>query len=72
MLSRSISTFAAIGALLALFWTVFSIMGLHVFGGLALEQPWPNCDNLINCAILNFHVSGVERPMGERRQAGGR
>ena len=50
-------SFAAIVVLLMLFWVVFSIVGLHVFGGIDLPPPaWPNCDTLINCLILNFHV----------------
>jgi hypothetical protein len=53
-------SFAAIVVLLALFWLVFAIVGLHVFGGLALAPPaWPNCDTLINSLILNFHVRPV-------------
>lgn len=65
VLMSSLNSFAAIVALLVLFWLVFSIVGLHVFGGLALAPPaWPNCDTLINCGILNFHVSG--EPGGAR------
>lgn len=57
VLITSINSFAAIVVLLGLFWLVFSIVGLHVFGGLDLAPPgWPNCDSLINSAILNFHV----------------
>lgn len=50
-------SFASIVVLLVLFWMVFSIMGLHVFGGLPLDTPWPNCDDLVNSLILNFNVS---------------
>jgi hypothetical protein len=51
------NSFAAIVVLLGLFWLVFSIVGLHVFGALHLGAPgWPNCDTFISCAILNFHV----------------
>lgn len=60
VLITSINSFAAIVVLLGLFWLVFSIVGLHVFGGLDLAPPgWPNCDSLINSAILNFHVRGT-------------
>lgn len=54
----SMASFASIVVLLVLFWMVFSIMGLHVFGGLALDVPWPNSDDLVNSLILNFNVSG--------------
>ncbi len=51
-------SFGSIVALVGLFWLVFSIVGVHVFGGIDLaDQPWPNCDSLVNCLILNFHVS---------------
>jgi hypothetical protein len=54
------NSFAAIVVLLGLFWLVFSIVGLHVFGALPLAPPgWPNCDTLINSAVLNFHVRGL-------------
>jgi hypothetical protein len=64
VLATSLNSFAAIVALLALFWLVFAIVGLHVFGGLALAPPaWPNCDTLVNCLILNFHVREPGREM---------
>lgn len=57
VLNDSVSTFAAILVLLALFWFVVSVLGLHILGGLPLDTPWPNCNSLLNCLILNFHVS---------------
>jgi hypothetical protein len=57
VLISSMTSFASIVILLVLFWMVFSIVGLHVFGGLTLDIPWPNCNSLINSAIINFHVS---------------
>lgn len=51
------ASFASIVILLVLFWLVFSIVGLHVFGGLKIDVPWPNCDTLINSLIINFNVS---------------
>lgn len=74
VLITSINSFAAIVVLLGLFWLVFSIVGLHVFGGLELAPPgWPNCDSLINSAILNFHVrpgtGGAGRAAGCRMLA---
>jgi hypothetical protein len=62
VLISSLNSFAAIVVLLALFWLVFSIVGLHVFGGLPLAEHgsgWPNCDSLINSGILNFHVRQI-------------
>ena len=57
VLITSLNSFAAIVVLLGLFWLVFSIVGLHVLGGIKLETPgWPNCDTLINSAVMNFHV----------------
>lgn len=50
-------SFASIVVLLVLFWMVFSIMGLHVFGSLALDVPWPNCSTLVNALIMTFNVS---------------
>lgn len=58
VLITSMESFAAIVVLLMLFWLVFAIVGLHVFGGLQLGSPaWPNCDTLIGSLLLNFHVS---------------
>jgi hypothetical protein len=57
VLMSCMGSFASIVVLLVLFWLVFSIMGLHVFGGLKLDEPWPNHDDMINSLILNFNVS---------------
>lgn len=57
VLISSMASFASIVVLLVLFWMVFSIVGLHVFGGLKLDIPWPNMDSLINSMINSFHVS---------------
>jgi hypothetical protein len=59
VLMSCMSSFASIVVLLVLFWLVFSIMGLHVFGGLKLDEPWPNCDDMINSLILNFNVRAL-------------
>jgi Ion transport protein len=56
VLISSMGSFASIVVLLVLFWLVFAIMGLHVFGGLILDEPWPNCDSIVNSLILNFNV----------------
>lgn len=57
VLISSMASFASIVVLLVLFWMVFSIVGLHMFGGLKLDIPWPNMDSLINSMINSFHVS---------------
>lgn len=59
VLISSMASFASIVVLLVLFWMVFSIVGLHVFGGAKLDIPWPNMDSLINSMILQFHVNCV-------------
>jgi hypothetical protein len=56
VLLSSMASFTSIVILLVLFWLVFSIVGLHVFGGLTLDVPWPNCDTFVNSLILNFNV----------------
>lgn len=56
------ASFASIVILLVLFWLVFSIVGLHVFGGLKLDVAWPNCDSLINSLITSFNVSADQMP----------
>jgi hypothetical protein len=70
VLMSSMASFASIVVLLVLFWMVFSIVGLHVFGGLELDIPWPNMDSLINSLIINFHVSAVLRATKTARSAG--
>jgi hypothetical protein len=43
VLLTAANSFMAIAMLLVLFWTVFSIVGMHVFGTLVLQKyPWPN------------------------------
>jgi hypothetical protein len=64
VLISSMASFASIVVLLVLFWMVFSIVGLHVFGGLKLDIPWPNMDSLINSMINSFHVSHCAGRMG--------
>jgi hypothetical protein len=64
VLGSSFSSFAAIGGLLALFWLVFSVVGLHVFGGVKLDPPDPlnNYDSLFNALVVNFNVSRSTTP----------
>ena len=44
-------------ALLVIFWLVFTIMGMHIFGGLELQSIWPNYDTFFNSLISTFNVS---------------
>ena len=48
-------------ALLVIFWLVFTIMGMHIFGGLELQSIWPNYDTFFNSLISTFNVS--RRPL---------
>ncbi len=44
--------------LLCLFWLVFTIMGMHVFGGLELQiYSYPNFDTFLNSLVSTFNVS---------------
>ncbi len=60
VLIASAGSFAAIGALLMLFWFVFSIVGMHVFGGTPLDTEWPNFDSLVNSLATTFNVLNLE------------
>lgn len=60
VLVASATSFAAIAALLLLFWVVFSIVGLHVFGGTPLDSDWPNFDTLINSMVTIFNTLNLE------------
>eukprot|EP00775_Hariotina_reticulata_P006841 gene6841-7059_t len=60
VLISSMGSFASIVVLLVLFWMVFSIMGLQMFGSLALDVPWPNCSTLVNALIMTFNVLNLE------------
>ncbi|GIL55077.1 hypothetical protein Vafri_10594, partial [Volvox africanus] len=60
-LLASFSSFAAVAVLIALFWGVFAIMGLHVFGGLDLaHDPYPNFDTFMNALVTTFNVLTLE------------
>jgi hypothetical protein len=69
VLVASASSFAAIAALLLLFWVVFSIVGLHVFGGTPLDSDWPNFDTLVNSMVTIFNALNLEN-MQVRRAPG--
>lgn len=58
MLLKAANSFAAIALLIVLFWVIFAIMGLHVFGGtsLAVPQPYPNFDTFLNSLVSTFNV----------------
>lgn len=57
VLVSSFSSFAAIAMLIMLFWIVFAIMGLHVFGGMPLKYyTYPNFDTFVNSLVATFVV----------------
>ncbi|KXZ54859.1 hypothetical protein GPECTOR_4g931 [Gonium pectorale] len=57
LLLSTASSFAAIAVLIALFWVVFSIVGMHVFGGLELMRgAYPNFDTFLNSLVTTFNV----------------
>ncbi|KXZ54857.1 hypothetical protein GPECTOR_4g929 [Gonium pectorale] len=61
MLLTASSSFAAIAVLIALFWVVFSIVGMHVFGGLELMRgAYPNFDTFLNSLVTTFNVLTLE------------
>jgi hypothetical protein len=45
-----------------LFWLVFSTLGMHVFGGLALDEAnaYPNYDSFLNSLVSSFNVLNLE------------
>ncbi|GIM03598.1 hypothetical protein Vretimale_8329, partial [Volvox reticuliferus] len=60
-LLASFSSFAAVAVLIALFWGVFAIVGLHVFGGLDLARdPYPNFDTFMNSLVTTFNILTLE------------
>jgi hypothetical protein len=53
----SFASFSAIAALIVVFWLVFAIIGLHVFGGLPMpDYPYPNYDTLLNSLVSTLAV----------------
>jgi hypothetical protein len=42
----------------ALFWLVFTILGLHIFGGVDLPPPdqFPNFNSFMNSLVSTFNI----------------
>lgn len=62
VLLSSAASFFSIGLLLFLFWTVFSIIGLHVFGelGTLTNRRESNFENIFQSYIILFQVRAAE------------
>lgn len=56
VLVTSFASFAAIAVLVVLFWVVFAIIGMNVFGGLPLDWPYPNFDTFLGSLLISFQV----------------
>lgn len=61
VLLTAFTSFAAIAVLLCLFWVVFSVVGMHVFGPLKLDHwsPWPNFNTFLFSLVSMFNVSAA-------------
>ena len=67
MLLTAFNSFAAIAVLIGLFWIVFAIVGMHVFGGLALDRDaYPNFDTFLNSLVATFNVRPGASKEGRR------
>ena len=61
-LIRSFPSYAAILILTVLFWVVFAIMGMSVFGGLPLDlsylifPSYPNFNTFLSSMLITFQV----------------
>ncbi|GIL57898.1 hypothetical protein Vafri_13128 [Volvox africanus] len=61
ILLSAFTSFAAIATLLMLFWLVFSIIGMHVFGIKALDDSeWPNFTTFLYSLISTWNVLNLE------------
>jgi len=61
VLMASFGSFISIMVLLVLFWLVFTIMGMHVFGGEVLSPyPWPNYDTFLQSLVSTFNILNLE------------
>lgn len=64
VLMTSFTSFASIMVLLCIFWLLFAIIGLHVFGGLPLEDAnyigYPNFDTFLNSLVSTFNILNME------------
>lgn len=57
VLMGSASSFMAIAVLILLFMVVFSIVGLHIFGGVFPPEKVPNFNTFYHSFILVFQVT---------------
>ncbi|KXZ47565.1 hypothetical protein GPECTOR_34g724 [Gonium pectorale] len=61
VLLSAFTSFAAIATLLMLFWIVFSIIGMHVFGAKDLDvYPWPDFSTFLYSLIATWNVLNLE------------
>lgn len=60
VLMEALASFAAVGLMIMLFWVLFSIIGLHVYGGLHLNGYFPNYDTFINAMMATFNILNME------------
>lgn len=56
VLLASAPSFSAISILVLLFWVVFGIVGMNVFGGIGMDQAYPNFDTFISSILISFQV----------------
>lgn len=59
VLLASAPSFSAISILVLLFWVVFGIVGMNVFGGIGMDQAYPNFDTFISSILISFQVRVV-------------
>ncbi|KAG2448926.1 hypothetical protein HYH02_006274 [Chlamydomonas schloesseri] len=61
VLLSAASSFMAIATLLILFWMVFAIVGMHVFGDKDLDTfPWPNFSTFLFSLVATWNVLNLE------------
>ncbi|MEW5300382.1 MAG: hypothetical protein WDW36_003317 [Sanguina aurantia] len=60
VLLASAPSFSAISILVLLFWVVFGIVGMNVFGGIGMDQAYPNFDTFISSILISFQVLTLE------------
>eukprot|EP00198_Chlamydomonas_reinhardtii_P001158 XP_001690493.1 voltage-gated Ca2+ channel, alpha subunit [Chlamydomonas reinhardtii] len=61
VLLSAASSFMAIATLLILFWMVFAIVGMHVFGDKDLDTfPWPNFSTFLYSLVATWNVLNLE------------
>ncbi|GAX77245.1 hypothetical protein CEUSTIGMA_g4691.t1 [Chlamydomonas eustigma] len=60
VLIASFGNFASIMVVLIIFWLLFTIMGMHIFGGIYLSIIWPNFDTFFNSLVSTFNILNLE------------